>query len=174
VFSVEKTANKRRMFRPEAGYRAAMVTGWKGSTPTILALAAGCVALEAVLVGKIDEQETPVGAVLAAVAALAAVRALIASGRRYEPRAQALLALPRLAIAVVRDAIIVTGVVVRALRGKTPDDRFEEMPLDAGGQDRRTGVARALAVAAASAGPNSVVVDVDPARNVMVVHRLAR
>jgi multisubunit Na+/H+ antiporter MnhE subunit len=151
-----------------------MVTGWKGRAPAVLALWAGCAAIEAMLVGKIDSQETPVGLVLAALAAVGTVAALAAAGDRYAVPVSALAALPKLAWTVVRDAFAVTGVLVRALSGTVPDDGLEEIPFDPGGDGARSAAARALAVASASAGPNSIVVDVDCDRRVLVIHRLAR
>jgi hypothetical protein len=152
----------------------AMVTGWRGRVPAVLGLWIACGAIEALLVGKIDPQETPVGLVLAAVAAVGTVGALAAAGDRYTPPLSALAALPGLALTVVRDAFAVTGVLMRALGGKAPDDGLEEIAFDPGGDDARSAMARALTVAAASAGPNSVVVDVDCERRVLVIHRLAR
>jgi multisubunit Na+/H+ antiporter MnhE subunit len=151
-----------------------MVTGWRGRAPAVLALFAGCAAIEMMLVGKLDPQETPVGLVLAAVAALGTVGALVAAGDRYAVPIAALASLPKLALTVLRDAFAVTGVLLRALGGKPPDDGFEEIPFDPGGDDARSAAARALTVAATSAGPNSIVVDVDRERAVLVIHRLAR
>ncbi|MEA2721049.1 MAG: Na+/H+ ion antiporter subunit [Candidatus Eremiobacteraeota bacterium] len=151
-----------------------MVTGWRGRAPAVLVLWIGCAAIEALLIGKIDPQETPVGIAIAAIAALGAVSALAAAGDRYAPALSALAGLPKLAVSVVRDTFVVSGAVVRALGGRTPDDGLEEIPLDAGGDDARSAAARALAVASASAAPNSIVVDVDRERGVMLVHRLAR
>jgi multisubunit Na+/H+ antiporter MnhE subunit len=152
----------------------AMVTGWKGRAPAVLGLWIACTAIEMMLIGKLDPQETPVGIVLAGVAAIGTVAALAAGGDRYAPPLSALAALPKLVLTVVRDAFAVTGVLLRALSGRAPHDGLEEIPFDPGGDDARSAAARALAVASASAGPNSVVVDVDCDRRVLVVHRLAR
>ncbi|HEY0383546.1 MAG TPA: hypothetical protein VGC72_15255 [Candidatus Elarobacter sp.] len=151
-----------------------MVTGWKGRAPAVLGLWIGCTAIEMMLIGKIDPQETPVGIALAGVAAVGTVAALVAAGERYAPPLSALAALPKLALTVVRDAFAVTGVLVRALRGSAPDDGLDEIAFDPGGDDARSAAARALAVASASAGPNSIVVNVDCERRVLVIHRLAR
>lgn len=152
----------------------AMVTGWRGRAPAVLGVWIACAALEALLIGKIDPQETPVGLVLAAVAAVGTVGALAAAGDRFAPPLSALAALPKVVLTVVRDAFAVTGALLRALGGNAPDDGFEEIAFDPGGDDARSAAARALTVAAASAGPNSVVVDVDCERRVLVIHRLAR
>lgn len=149
-----------------------MVTGWSGRAPAVLGLWVACAAIEALLIGKIDPQETPVGVAIAAVAAGGAVSALAVCGDRYAVRLSALLALPKLAWSIVRDTFVVSGALVRALAGRSPNDRFEEIPIDVGGDDARSAASRALAVASTSAAPSSIVVDVDPERGVLVVHRL--
>jgi multisubunit Na+/H+ antiporter MnhE subunit len=149
-----------------------MVTGWRGRAPAILALWLACAAIEAMLIGKIDPQETPVGLVIAAVAASGAVSALAVCGDRYALRFSAVAALPKLAVSVVRDTFVVSGALVRVLRGRAPEDRLEEIPFDPGGDDARSAASRALAVAGTSAAPNSIVVDVDRERGVLLVHRL--
>ena len=149
-----------------------MVTGWRGRAPAILALWLGCAAIEALLIGKIDPQETPVGVAIAALAAVGAVSALAVCGDRYAVRPSALLALPKLVWSVVRDTFVVSGALVRVLLGRAPEDRFEEIPFDPGGDDARSAASRALTVASTSAAPNSIVVDVDSERGVLLVHRL--
>jgi multisubunit Na+/H+ antiporter MnhE subunit len=149
-----------------------MVTGWRGRAPALLGLWLACAAIEALLIGKIDPQETPVGVVIAAVAAVVAVSALAVCGDRYAPRFSAVAALPKLAVSVVRDTFVVSGALVRVLRGRAPADRLEEIPFDPGGDDARSAAARALTVASTSAAPNSIVVDVDRERGVLLVHRL--
>ena len=149
-----------------------MVTGWRGRAPAVLVLWIGCAAIEALLIGKIDPQETPVGVAIAALAAVGAVSALAVCGDRYAVRLSALLALPKLAMSVVRDTFVVSGALVRVLLGRAPEDRFEEIPFDPGGDDARSAASRALTVASTSAAPTSIVVDVDCERGVLLVHRL--
>ena len=151
-----------------------MVTGWRGRAPAFIALWLGCAAIEALLVGKIDPQETPVGTVIGLVAAVATVSALAVAGDRYALSLKALGGLPQVAASVVRDTFLVAGAVVRALRGDPPQDAIEEVPFEPGGDDARSAAGRALAVASTSAAPNSIVVDVDVQRGVLLVHRLAR
>ncbi|MDB5070822.1 MAG: hypothetical protein JWM87_1933 [Candidatus Eremiobacteraeota bacterium] len=150
-----------------------MVTGWRGRAPAIIALWVACAAIEALLIGKIDPQETPVGVAIAALAAVGAVSALAVCGDRYAIRLSALLALPKLAASVVRDTFVVSGALVRVLLGHAPEDRLEEIPFDPGGDDARSAASRALTVASTSAAPTSIVVDVDVERGVLLVHRLA-
>ncbi|HEY0614866.1 MAG TPA: hypothetical protein VGC96_09515 [Candidatus Elarobacter sp.] len=130
--------------------------------------------IEAVLVGKLDPQETPVGIAIAALAALCATAALAVAGDRYPVPLRATAELPRLAFTVLRDTVAVTGVLLRALRGVAPEDRLERIPFDPGADDAGSAVRRALIVAGTSAGPNSVVADADLERGTLIVHRLAR
>jgi hypothetical protein len=130
-------------------------------------------AIEALLVGKIDPQETPVGIAIAALAALCTTGALAASGDRFAIPLGAFAQLPKIAATVVHDTVVVTGVLLGALRGIPPDDRLERVPFPSGGDDARAQAIRALTVAGTSAGPNSVVAGVDAERGAMIVHRLA-
>jgi hypothetical protein len=151
-----------------------MSRDWRGRAGALIVVWVACAAIETVLVGKIDAQETPVGLALAAIAAVAAVGALVAGGDRYAFGFSALAAFPRLVATVAREAVAVFGALLRVLAGNAPEDRLEEIAFDPGGDDARGAAVRALAIASASAGPNSIVVDVDRGRGVLLVHRLAR
>jgi multisubunit Na+/H+ antiporter MnhE subunit len=151
-----------------------MVTGWRGRAPAVIALWVVFAAVEMLLIGKIDPQETPVGLVIALIAPAGAMSALAVSGDRYAVPPSALGAFPALVASVVRDTFVVAGAAVRALFGTPPDDEIEEIAFDARGDDARSAAARALAVAGTSAAPNSIVVGVDRERGVLLVHRLAR
>ena len=145
---------------------------WRERAGGALVLWFAFAAVEALLVGKIDPQETPVGIAVAALAALATTSALAAAGVRYDVPLASVAQLPRIAVDVLRDTFVITGALIRVLRGAAPDDRLEELPFDPG--DGPAAAARgALTIAGTSAAPNSVVVDVDPERRTMLVHRLA-
>jgi len=131
-------------------------------------------AIEALLAGKIDPQETPVGIAIAALAAFVTVGSLASAGARYTVPPAQIAHLPALAWNVVRDTVVVTGALLRALGGKPPDDRLQRSPFDPGGDDPVSAARRALIVAGTSAAPNSVVVDADAEHGVLIVHRLAR
>lgn len=148
---------------------------WRGNAAAVAAVWIVMAAVEMLLVGKIDPQETPVGIAVAALAAVVMYGALAAAGVRYALPAAPFAQLPKIAFEVVRDTFVVTGALLRALGGAAPGDAFEELPFDPGGEDDPASAARgALTIAGASAAPNSVVVDVDPQRRTMLVHRLAR
>ncbi len=93
-------------------------------------------ALEVLLVGKLDPQETPVGAVVGALAAFGTVCVLRASGEAYRFRWRWLAIVPRLVLGVGRDTLRVFGLLLRRLAGgPLPDDRIVEIPFDCGGDD---------------------------------------
>jgi multisubunit Na+/H+ antiporter MnhE subunit len=147
---------------------------WRGHAPAAVVLWIAFAAIEALLVGKIDPQETPVGIAIAALAALATVGSLAAAGVRYAVPVAEIVHLPALVWNVVRDTIVVTGALLRALAGKPPEDRLQRIPFDPGGDDAVSAARRALVVAGTSASPNSVVIDADAEHGVLIVHRLAR
>jgi multisubunit Na+/H+ antiporter MnhE subunit len=130
--------------------------------------------IEIVFVGKIDPQETPVGFGVAGLAAAITVAALAAAGTQYRLRWSWLLAAPRVAWNVVRDSVIVTVLLVRALTGREPDDAIVDVPFDPGGDDPESRARRALVVAAISTAPNSIVLGIDEATRTLRVHYLSR
>jgi len=130
-------------------------------------------AVEVLLVGTVDVQETPVGIVVAAFAAWGTLAALHASGERYRFRVAWLGVLPRLAVDVVRDTFLVFGVLLRRLvGGPLPHDAILEIPFAGGGDDPESNAHRALGIAAVSFAPNSIVLDVDADRTLLRVHYL--
>lgn len=130
-------------------------------------------AIEVLLVGKFDAQETPVGLAVAGVAAATSVRVLHASGERYRARWQWAALVPKIGFNVVRDTVTVFGLLLRRLSGgPLPEDRTVEIPFDPGSDDPESNARRALAVAAVCCGPNSLVLDIRPDERTMRVHYL--
>jgi len=149
-------------------------TSWTERALAVMLLWISFSAIEAVLVGKIDPQETPVGLAIAAIAAFVTVGSLAAAGVRYAVPISAAAQFPALVWSVLRDTVLITGVLLRALGGKPPEDRLQRIPFDPGGDGAVSAARRALAVAGTSAAPNSVVVDADAEHGVLIVHLLAR
>lgn len=146
---------------------------WRAHTGALLTLMALFTGIEIVFVGKIDAQETPVGFGVALVAAIVTAAALRLAGARYHIDPRWLHLMGKIARDVLRDTAIVSGVLLRRLlRGTLPDDAYDDVPLDAGGYDPESAARRALVVAAASAAPNTVALDIDRASGTMRVHRL--
>lgn len=130
-------------------------------------------AIEVLLVGKVDPQETPAGAAIGALAAAGTLAASRAGAVRYRVRARWMRLLVPIAIGVVRDTIRVFALLLRHLAGgPLPHDRIVDVPFDAGGDDPESNAHRALAIAAVSCAPNSIVLDVRRARGTLRVHYL--
>ena len=130
-------------------------------------------AIEVLLVGKFDTQETPVGAAVGALAAYGVLAATRAGGQRYAFRWSWLRIVPVLLVHVVRDTALVFGALLRRCAGgPLPHDRILEIPFDPGGDDPQSVTRRALAIEAVSFAPNSIVLDVDRPRGIMRVHYL--
>ena len=117
------------------------------------------------VISKISVAELVVGALASAASAGAAVvtrRALLSADNpeRYQPRPGWLRwALP-IPAQIVTDS-------VRLLR---PRAGFAEVPLP---EDRRAAALRGFAALAVSTSPGTYVTEVDPDRDVLVVHRIA-
>jgi multisubunit Na+/H+ antiporter MnhE subunit len=130
-------------------------------------------AIEVLFVGKLDPEETPVGVVAGAVAALGTLAVLRASEERYRFRWAWLRIVPAIVANVVRDTLHVFAILLRRLAGgPLPDDRIVEIPFDPGGDDAESNARRALAVAAVSAAPNSIVLDLQRAGGTLRIHYL--
>ncbi len=149
--------------------RAAIRTRLAKAASLVIALSL----FEVVLVGKIDEQETPVGIGVALLATAAVLYALTAAKVHYDVRVSwlwpALLVLKNIG----RDTVIVYGVLVRRLAGERVADAYLDVPFDPGGDDPVSAARRALAVAGVSTSPNEIVLAVDAERRCLRVHVLA-
>lgn len=102
-------------------------------------------------------------AVIAVPGALAARAGRVAAGQRWRVRARWVRWLRFVPVAVLHDTMGVFRLATR--RDRPQDDSFDEVRLRAGGAAHE-----ALATAAVSATPGSVVVDADNER--LVVHRV--
>lgn len=131
------------------------------------------VGLEMLFVGKVDPQETPVGAAVGLFAALLAVLTLRFAGLRYRFRLAWLASAPQVAYNVVRDTWLLAAVLLRRLvTGKLPDDRFENVPYRYGGDDPEAAAARAAVVFGTNAAPNTLVISLDRESDTLRLHRL--
>ena len=139
-----------------------------------LVLWAAVSALEVLMVGKFDAQETPVGVAVAAVVAAGAMAVYGATERRYRPRLHWLALVPRLFFNAVRDTLLVHALLLRRLAGgPVPDGAIVEVPYDAGGADPESAAHRAFALAAVSFAPNSIALYENPERGTLSVHYLS-
>jgi multisubunit Na+/H+ antiporter MnhE subunit len=119
--------------------------------------------------------ELAVGAVAAALAALAAELVTSQAGLRLQVKAAWLLRALRLPAQLVVDTWAVYALLAGVLFKRTPPPAgtYQEVPVRYG-DDTPLGVTRrVLLVGARSFTPNEFVLGLDPDRDVMVVHQLA-
>ncbi|HTW84043.1 MAG TPA: hypothetical protein VMD91_08265 [Candidatus Sulfotelmatobacter sp.] len=139
----------------------------------ITALWAVLAVLEIVLVGKLDPQETPVGAAIALLGTAVTLRAAALADVRYGMRLRWVWFSLLVLCNVVRDAFVVGGVVLRRLGGGDVHDAYLDVAFDTGGDDPESAARRALVIAGMSTAPNAVVLSVDRLRGALRVHVLA-
>src|SRR2546423_6002348 len=121
-----------------------------------------------VLVDRIELDELVAGAVIAAGAATAAV--LVRSQRQVllQPRARWLVGAWRPLVGMVGDL----APLIRALWRRGDRSELAELPFAAVGDDGEQTAYRVLTEALGSLAPNTIVVDADADRRVLVVHQL--
>jgi multisubunit Na+/H+ antiporter MnhE subunit len=115
------------------------------------------------------------GALVAAVAALAAEVVTNQADTRFKIKLAWLPHALRLPGQVVHDTVVVFGALAKSLltRAPLPSGRFEAEPVSYG-DDTPLGVTRrVLLVGAKSLAPNEFVLGMDSADDIMLVHRLA-
>jgi multisubunit Na+/H+ antiporter MnhE subunit len=109
------------------------------------------------------------GAGAAALAALLVTAVRGETGERTRPRLAWLTRTATLPGQVIRDTIIVFAALGRRLTtGELPGGGYAEVPA----RSHQDATRRVAATWAGSLAPGSFVVDLDPGRDVMVVHRL--
>ena len=125
-------------------------------------------ALWLVLVDRIELDELVAGAAIAASAATAAV--LVRSQRRVllRPRARWLAGAWRPVLGMVGDL----APLIRALRRRDEPRPVAELPFAAVGEDGGQTAYRVLTQTLGSLAPNTIVVDVDVERRVIIIHQL--
>lgn len=122
---------------------------------------------------SIDLAELGAGAGAAALGAFVAEVAAYQAGTRFRMRISWLLPAFRLPGQVLSDTVLVFGALWRLLaRGEQPRSGFRELPARFGDQGDKDVTRRVLLVGANSLAPNTFVLGIDEARDVMVVHQL--
>ena len=117
--------------------------------------------------------ELGAGAVVAALAALLTEVALHQADLHPRLRLRWLAGAYRLPGQVLGDTVLVFRALARQLaHGEDPPSGFRELPVRLGDAGDDAVTRRVLLVGANSLAPNTVVLDVDADREVMVVHQL--
>jgi hypothetical protein len=135
-------------------------------------------ALYLVLVDSVVGPELVAGALMAALGATGAV--LVRRNRPFllRPRLRWLRGAWRPLLGLFGDlAPLARALVGAGLRGRPPRSSYVELPLEpspAGEDDREATAHQALSEILGSLAPNTIVVDIDTERGVVVAHRLER
>lgn len=125
------------------------------------------------LVGTKDELETLAGACAAAIGATAAEAVRSQDLLRFRFKLGWLSAVAMPLARIGPDFAILTLALVRALvGGDRRPGRFRAIPFESGGNTALGAGRRAFVTLAGSLAPNSLVVDVDRERNLLLVHDL--
>jgi multisubunit Na+/H+ antiporter MnhE subunit len=126
-----------------------------------------------ILDDSVAVDELLAGAGAAALGAFLAELAAHQTRIRFRMRARWVVPALRLPADVARDTVIVLAVLWRRLaRGQEPASGFRELPVSPGPDTAEGETRRALLVGARSLAPNTVVLGIDPDREVMIVHQL--
>ena len=122
---------------------------------------------------SVETDELLVGAGAAALAALVAELVTYQAAARFQLRIRWLVPALRLPGQVARDMVIVYGALWRRLaRGEQPPSAFLELPARFGDDSAQGVTRRTLLIGGTSVAPNTFVLGIDSATNLMVVHRL--
>jgi multisubunit Na+/H+ antiporter MnhE subunit len=122
---------------------------------------------------SVATDELLVGAGAAALAALVAELVTYQAAARFQLRIRWLVPALRLPGQVARDMVIVYGALWRRLaRGEQPPSAFLELPARFGDDSTEGATRRTLLIGGTSVAPNTFVLGIDSATNLMVVHRL--
>jgi Na+/H+ ion antiporter subunit len=126
------------------------------------------------LVDTRQHPELVLGSAVAAAAASAAIGIRSARRLRGSLDPSLLRAVPRAALRLVTESAMVLGFLLARLAGRAPRGRFRTAPFRAGGRGGRDVARRALSESLGSLGPNTIVIGVDPDRDLILVHQLVR
>jgi multisubunit Na+/H+ antiporter MnhE subunit len=132
-------------------------------------------ALYALLADNAALPELIAGAVIAAIGATGAV--LVRSQRQLllQPQARWLRGAWRPVLGLVGDLRPLVGALVESGLARRPGrSGFVEVPFDAVGEDPESTAYRALTEAFGSLAPNTVVVEMDAERGVLIAHQLRK
>jgi hypothetical protein len=145
----------------------------RGRVGTWLAWWVVLMSLWMILDGSAAPDEVLAGAGAAALGALFAQWVSARAGLAFRIRARWLVPAARLPWEVVRDTgIVFAALWRRVIRGEQPASRLREQPARYGGTDAESMARRVLLVAGRSVAPNVFAVDLEPGRDVLVVHEL--
>lgn len=126
-----------------------------------------------VFVGTFDAAESYVGAIVAALGAVASNVVLERRIVAFYVRPRLLLIGARIFRDVAADTLVVLAVLAeRMLGAREPAAKLVAVPFGACGDDKRSAARRAMAIAFTTIAPNSLVLGIDRERRRAVFHQL--
>lgn len=132
-----------------------------------------CAALWLALVDRVKLDELLLGVLAAALGATAAVLVRQRRTVLLHPRARWLRGTWRPLLALVADlAPLARALVVRGILRREQTGRIHELPYDAVGDDPRQAAHRVLSAVLGSLGPNTIVLEIDAERRMLITHQL--
>lgn len=132
---------------------------------------AGFLALWLLFVSNVSLAELAAGAVGSAIALVALDRSLRADPLCFHPRAHWLLQTLRIPGMFLNGLAALFEVLMRRLQGKRWNAGFQLVRFPGGGSTPRDGARRAMAVLLLATPPNSLVIDIDMERNLVMFHQ---
>jgi hypothetical protein len=124
------------------------------------------------LVDTRQHPEVVLGSLVAAVAASGAVGIRSARNLRGSLDPSLLRAVPVAAWQFLVESLLILGYLVARVGGRAGRGRFRTAPFRHGDDGPRDVARRALSEAVGSLGPNTIVVGIDPDRDLILVHQL--
>ena len=117
------------------------------------------------LAGSVAWHEVVVGLAAAGVATVISELVRGQEHPRIWPHARWFLELWALPWEILSGCWVVASALIRGEPGL-----LHEVPFESGGDDRRSSARRAMAIAFTSISPNSMIIDIDRERGVMLIH----
>src|SRR5436190_8196267 len=124
----------------------------------------------------VDTRQPPelfLGSIVAAAGATAAMAVRAARSLRGSLDPSLLRVVPAALWSLVTETGVVLGFLAGRLAGRRRRGRFRTAPFRAGGDGPRDVARRAMTESLGSLGPNTIVIGVDPDRDLLLVHDLA-
>ncbi|HZQ56198.1 MAG TPA: hypothetical protein VFB14_28670 [Bryobacteraceae bacterium] len=135
---------------------------------------AAFLALWLLFVSTISLSELAAGAVGSGIALLALNRSVKADPLCFHPRAHWLAEARRLPGMLLHGLAALFAVLIRRVQGKRPTSVLQLARFSAGGSTPRDGARRALLVLLLTTPPNSVIIDIDTERNLVMFHQVKK
>jgi multicomponent Na+:H+ antiporter subunit E len=136
--------------------------------------AAVLVACWTIFLGSFAGAEAIVGGIAVLIGVAVSTAAYAVGVARFRPRLTWLAEIRRVPWYVLVDTLtIATALISRHLFGRRSHSRMVAVPFEPGGSTGRSEARRALAIALTTMAPNSIVLDIDRAERLMLLHQVS-